>query len=344
MRIGSGGADLGQEFVDRATQHAGLIVEFTGVRQHVRGRRAGGRRRRGDAADVGADLVRSGRDRLDVARDLAGRIALLFDRRGNADGDLAHLGDGFGDAADRGDRVAGGGLHRRDLRGDFLGSLGGLVGERLDLGGNDGKAAAGFAGARRFDGGVQREQIGLRGNAVDQLDNFADLLGAGRQRADGGIGALGIAYRLAGDLARSLHLAGNLGDRARQLFGCRRDRSDVVRGALRGGPDRGGARAGVARGGRHGLRGGLHSRRRGRHRTDDAVDAAFEVAGKTLHGRATLGRATRLRLRLDLFEPAYPQRIVLEYLNRRRHRADLIAAPGAGNVPVQRAIGQRPHP
>src|SRR3984893_3967525 len=82
LRNGLRGADLGQEFVDRATQHAGLIVEFTGVRQHVRGRRAGGRRRRGDAANVGADLVRSGRDRLDVARDLAGRIALLFDRGG----------------------------------------------------------------------------------------------------------------------------------------------------------------------------------------------------------------------------------------------------------------------
>src|SRR6267154_2794911 len=201
MRIGLRGADLGEEFVNRATQHAGLIVEFARVRQHVRGRRAGGRRRRGDAADVGADLVRSRRDRLDVARDLAGRVALLFDRRGNADGDLAHLRDGFGDTADRGNRVAGGGLHRRDLRGDFFRGLGGLVGERLDLGSHDGKATAGFAGARRFDGRVQRKQIGLRGNAMDQLYNLTDLLGAGRQRAYGGIGALGIAYRLAGDLA-----------------------------------------------------------------------------------------------------------------------------------------------
>ena len=34
----------------------------------------------------------------------------------------------------------------------------GLVGEVLDLGGDDGETAARFAGARRLDGGVQRQQ------------------------------------------------------------------------------------------------------------------------------------------------------------------------------------------
>src|SRR4051794_29169481 len=52
-----GGADLGQKFVDRTAQHAGLIVEFAGVRQHVGCGLAGCRRRRGDAADMGADLA-----------------------------------------------------------------------------------------------------------------------------------------------------------------------------------------------------------------------------------------------------------------------------------------------
>ena len=44
----------------------------------------------------------------------------------------------------------------------------GLLGEALDLGGHHGKALAGLARARRLDGGVERQQIGLRGNVVDQ--------------------------------------------------------------------------------------------------------------------------------------------------------------------------------
>ncbi len=60
-----------------------------------------------------------------------------------------------------------------------------------------------LAGACGLDGRVQRQQIGLGGDAVDQLHHFADLLGAARQDLNGGIGALGIAYRLAGDLAGS---------------------------------------------------------------------------------------------------------------------------------------------
>ena len=38
------------------------------------------------------------------------------------------------------------------------------LGQRLDLGGHDRKAAAGLAGARGLDGGVQRQQVGLRGD------------------------------------------------------------------------------------------------------------------------------------------------------------------------------------
>jgi hypothetical protein len=65
-------------------------------------------------------------------------------------------------SADRGDRIVGRLLHRCDLSGDLLRGLGGLVGERLHFGGDHGKAAAGFTGTRRFDGRIQREQVGLR--------------------------------------------------------------------------------------------------------------------------------------------------------------------------------------
>src|SRR5438105_376542 len=71
------GPELCQKSVERAAQHARLAIEFAGVRQHVGCGRAGRGRGCGNPADVGADLVRSGRNGLNVARDLAGRIALL---------------------------------------------------------------------------------------------------------------------------------------------------------------------------------------------------------------------------------------------------------------------------
>src|SRR6266545_2999397 len=71
--------------------HAGLGVEFAGVRQHFGRRLAGRRRRRGDTADMGGNLVRSGRYRLNVASDLAGGAALLLDGGRDRDRDLAHL-------------------------------------------------------------------------------------------------------------------------------------------------------------------------------------------------------------------------------------------------------------
>src|SRR6185503_7677192 len=204
-----------------------------------------------------------------------------------------------------------------DLGRDFLGRLRGLVGERLYLRRHDREAAAGIASARRLDGGVEREQIGLRRDRVNQLDHFADLLGAGRERADGGVGAFGVADRLAGDLAGARHLTGNLADRAGELFGGGSHRADIARRTLRRRADGRGPRAGVAGGGRHRLRGGLHARGRRRHRADDAGHAAFEVTGDILHRGAPLGSGTRLRLGLRLFEPADAYRVVLEYLDGR---------------------------
>ena len=44
------------------------------------------------------------------------------------------------------------------------------------LGGDHREAASGLAGARRFDGGVQRQDIGLECDAVDDADDVADLV------------------------------------------------------------------------------------------------------------------------------------------------------------------------
>ena len=61
------------------------------------------------------------------------------------------------------------------------------MGQFLDLGGDDGEALAGVAGAGRLDRGVQGQQVGLLGDVLDDLDDFADLVGGAAQFADLGV-------------------------------------------------------------------------------------------------------------------------------------------------------------
>lgn len=69
----------------------------------------------------------------------------------------------------------------RNLRADFVGRLGGLRRQRFHFSGDDREASSRLSGARRLDRGVQGEQIGLRGNLVDQPDDLTDLGGSGSE-------------------------------------------------------------------------------------------------------------------------------------------------------------------
>src|SRR3546814_8234537 len=71
-----------------------------------------------------------------------------------------------------------------DLLSDVLGGARGLGGKRLDLAGDDRKALAGVARTRRLDGSVERQQVGLLGDGVDELDHRADLLDGVGKRGD----------------------------------------------------------------------------------------------------------------------------------------------------------------
>ena len=113
------------------------------------------------------------------------------------------------------DRLLGRGLDAGDLLADLAGRLGGLLGQRLHLGGHHRKAAAGLAGARRLDGGVQRQQIGLAGDGVDQFDDVADAGRRLRQFADAIVGVAGLVDGLVGHPRRFLDLAADLVDRRR---------------------------------------------------------------------------------------------------------------------------------
>nr|WP_275540329.1 hypothetical protein [Rhodopseudomonas palustris] len=85
------------------------------------------------------------------------------------------------DIADGLDRAPGRSLDRRDLAGDIGGRLGGLLRQRLRFGADHRKAATGLAGSRRLDRDIERQQIGLRGDRLDQSDHRPDPLAHRRQ-------------------------------------------------------------------------------------------------------------------------------------------------------------------
>src|SRR3954452_13366029 len=77
---GSGGPDVGEEGVNFVAQNVGLAAERAGCVEHLAGRRSRLRGSRTDADDVAGHLAGAARGVLNVAGDLAGRSALLFDR------------------------------------------------------------------------------------------------------------------------------------------------------------------------------------------------------------------------------------------------------------------------
>ena len=88
-----------------------------------------------------------------------------------------------GNLLDIGHGILGRTLDRADLPGDFLRRFRRLIRQILHLRRNDGEALAGLTGARRLDGGVEREQVGLLRDLLDQPDHVTDALrGVGQAR------------------------------------------------------------------------------------------------------------------------------------------------------------------
>ncbi|CAN0245857.1 unnamed protein product, partial [Chrysoparadoxa australica] len=131
-----------------------------------------------NAGDVRRDRARPIRGLLRALRNFARCGRLLFNRCGERGGGVVDLADLIDDALRRLDGVV-----RR--RADFSKSLGDFFREFLRLRGelfhlfcDDRETFAGFPGACGFDGGVQRQQIGLFG---DLVDGFDDLIHAGHR-------------------------------------------------------------------------------------------------------------------------------------------------------------------
>ena len=127
-------------------------------------------------------------------------------------------------------------LNGRDLALDVLGCSCSLLGQLLDLIGDHGNPLAGLTAAYCLDGCVEREQVGLRGNAGNGFCHFADILRGPPKLLHHGCDGLGLAIRIAADTTG--------------LFGVRRNFSDSRAHSLRGSYD--GCQ--IGRSVRHGLR------------------------------------------------------------------------------------------
>src|SRR5690606_29401052 len=155
------------------------------------------------------DVLLVGRGNLgdlgDIARDVLGYAGLLLGRGSNlavhvADGlyrqrdllqavarqgHLLHAGVTAVLAAfDRPGGLLGAILHVADDGLDLGGGLAGALGQGAYLIGDHGKTTAGLARAGGFDGGIQREQVGLLGNVLDHLQYLADAQAVAFQLMD----------------------------------------------------------------------------------------------------------------------------------------------------------------
>ena len=97
-------------------------------------------------------------------------------------------------------------LDRVDLLGNRVGCLGGLRRKLLHLGGHHRETAARLARTRRFDGGIQRQKIGLIGDAADHRYDGADLLGRAGKPPDILVRALGLVVSCLDDRIRPVRL------------------------------------------------------------------------------------------------------------------------------------------
>ena len=102
-----------------------------------------------------ADFVDQGIDLAGAIRDAAERVCHFVEMA------LAFLG------------LANGTL---DQAGSVLRRLGAALGEIANFVGDHREAQTGFSGARRLDGGVERQNVGLESHAFDHLNDLGDLV------------------------------------------------------------------------------------------------------------------------------------------------------------------------
>ena len=161
-------------------------------------------------------LDRRARDGADHVGALLRALEDLLQRALGLVRDLDAAVDVVGAALDGRDRVLDLRLHRLDEVRDLARARAGALGEILDLVGDDREALALLARLRGDDGGVEREQVRLLGDVVDDVHDLADRLDARAEVRDDRDGLLRA-------LLDAVDLADRLQDGLGALLGVERD-------------------------------------------------------------------------------------------------------------------------
>src|SRR5258708_1573956 len=198
--------------------------------------------------DGGTDLLGDFREAVGGLGDLRGADRLFVGGRADLLGEFVDFGDDVGNFVEGAAKIvaeaealfddAGAVLHVFDglarftldalnQVGDFLGGLRGLFGQLADFVGDDSKAEAVFTGARGFNGSVQRKQVGLFREVINDFDDLANVVGAMaenvddfRRRLNGAVGAVQAIGGLLHGLNTGDHfLARAVGDVEKKLGG-----------------------------------------------------------------------------------------------------------------------------
>ena len=104
------------------------------------------------------------------------------DQRGSGLGTLGDLVERAGHVLDDGHAIAGAGLHMIDEIGRVAGRLCGPFREAANLLRDHGESLARYSGTGGLHGGVEREQVGLKGDFGDRFDDESCFVG---RRLDG---------------------------------------------------------------------------------------------------------------------------------------------------------------
>ena len=207
-------------------------------------------RRRGGGLDHLRHFLDGRRGGRAAAGLLLGRACDLGDRAGGAIGELEDLVEHLGRARREPDavrhalgadghllgRAVDAALHVLDERTDLFGRDGRALGQIANLVGDDGEPAATLAGLRGDDGRIEREQVRLSGDVVDDPDDVADLLRALRELAERALGLvdreLDLAHPVDGSLHRGAAFVRRVGHVPRELGGLPRRVPDLLGGRI----------------------------------------------------------------------------------------------------------------
>ncbi len=170
---------------------------------------------------------------------------------------------------------------REDLACDLFRGLGCLGCESLYFGGDDREAPACFAGACRFDGGIQGQQVRLLGNRLDHVDHTLDVIGLGRERLDDAMGIAGVGVGVGRNSTRTVGEVGHVADRGAELLGCGGNGLDFAVGRISRGRDLARVGIGAGRGCCHLLCRALEFACSRGHGADDGADMVLELAGRS---------------------------------------------------------------